>query len=276
MDLLGNPGHLLLTSTSSDIRTGKHSVMEASGVLLAGIGTQDFRVSARFNNVHVIEASDQLLLYAGTSVDKIFRAGFHEGNPPNQGQITHIWNFGSGDLLLPATTTGPRFFSTGDDFILSLARMNSIWSLDWTNLTNLADSGSFTDISIPLLDAEDDLYVGVMHMDARNSTSQTAEIDYFIFTGLDGDYNLNGIVDAADYTVWRDTLGQTVALGTGADGNEGGYIGLEDYQFWKDNFSNGPATTASSNTPVPEPTAAVLVLMTCVGWMRFYNRPLGR
>jgi hypothetical protein len=25
--------------------------------------------------------------------------------------------------------------------------------------------------------------------------------------GLAGDYNHNGIVDAADYTVWRDTLG---------------------------------------------------------------------
>ena len=27
-----------------------------------------------------------------------------------------------------------------------------------------------------------------------------------------GDYNDNGIVDAADYTVWRDHLGQSFAL----------------------------------------------------------------
>ena len=39
-----------------------------------------------------------------------------------------------------------------------------------------------------------------------------------------GDYNDNHIVDAADYTVWRDTLGHTVPNGTGADGNTNGII----------------------------------------------------
>ncbi len=29
---------------------------------------------------------------------------------------------------------------------------------------------------------------------------------------LDGDYNLDGTVDAADYTVWRDGLGTTFTL----------------------------------------------------------------
>ena len=33
-----------------------------------------------------------------------------------------------------------------------------------------------------------------------------------------GDYNGDGTVDAADYTVWRDTFGQEVDEGTGADG----------------------------------------------------------
>ena len=31
----------------------------------------------------------------------------------------------------------------------------------------------------------------------------------FLLVTIVGDYNHNGIVDAADYTVWRDTLGQT-------------------------------------------------------------------
>ena len=35
---------------------------------------------------------------------------------------------------------------------------------------------------------------------------------------LDGDYNANGVVDAADYTVWRDSLGQT-GMGLAADGD---------------------------------------------------------
>ena len=37
-------------------------------------------------------------------------------------------------------------------------------------------------------------------------------------TVVAGDYNHNGIVDAADYNVWRDHLGQHVTPGTGADG----------------------------------------------------------
>ena len=47
-----------------------------------------------------------------------------------------------------------------------------------------------------------------------------------------GDYNGDHVVDAADYTVWRDTLGQTVAKGSGADGNADGTINSSDYSFW--------------------------------------------
>ena len=40
------------------------------------------------------------------------------------------------------------------------------------------------------------------------------------------DYNDDGIVDAADYTVWRDTMGEEVTPRSGADGDADGYIGL--------------------------------------------------
>ena len=55
--------------------------------------------------------------------------------------------------------------------------------------------------------------------------------------GKQGDYNNNGFVDAADYTVWRDTLGQEVLNpGDAADGDESGEIDAGDYDFWKDRF----------------------------------------
>lgn len=53
---------------------------------------------------------------------------------------------------------------------------------------------------------------------------------------LAGDYNFNGIVDAADYTVWRDTLGSTTELR--ADGNASGSIDAGDYGFWKSHFGD--------------------------------------
>lgn len=53
---------------------------------------------------------------------------------------------------------------------------------------------------------------------------------------LAGDYNQNGVVDAADYTVWRDQLGSDVPAFQGADGNGDTLIDLEDYMVWKANF----------------------------------------
>lgn len=59
--------------------------------------------------------------------------------------------------------------------------------------------------------------------------------------GVTGDYNNDGTTNAADYTVWRDTLGATVEMGTGADGNNNGMIDAGDYDVWKDGFGGGPS-----------------------------------
>jgi CSLREA domain-containing protein len=53
---------------------------------------------------------------------------------------------------------------------------------------------------------------------------------------LAGDYNRDGVVDAADYTRWRDTSGASVAAGTSADGNGDGKVDSLDYNVWKTNF----------------------------------------
>ena len=74
---------------------------------------------------------------------------------------------------------------------------------------------------------------------------------------LPGDYNSDGFVDAADYTVWRDTAGTTGDLR--ADGNGDGVVDLADYQFWKNNY--GEASSSSSST-TPEPSALLLLGIT--------------
>jgi Dockerin type I domain len=76
--------------------------------------------------------------------------------------------------------------------------------------------------------------------------------------GLTGDYNHNGVVDAADYTVWRDSLGSTTNLA--ADGNGNGVIDSGDYTVWKTNFGNHSGSGSSANVGVPEPSTFVLLL----------------
>jgi hypothetical protein len=78
---------------------------------------------------------------------------------------------------------------------------------------------------------------------------------------LAGDYNGNGVVDAADYTVWRDALGQHVLNFSGADGDGDGVIDEGDYAVWKENFgaTGGSGAVAAS---VPEPSSLLLAVLT--------------
>jgi hypothetical protein len=70
-----------------------------------------------------------------------------------------------------------------------------------------------------------------------------------------GDYNQDGVVDAADYTVWRDKLGTNGSL---PNDPIGGTIGAAQYQQWKANFGAGGAGAVA--TAVPEPTTACFLL----------------
>ena len=55
---------------------------------------------------------------------------------------------------------------------------------------------------------------------------------------VEGDYNEDGAVNAADYTVWRNHLGQTFDLPNEGDDVSTGIVDSEDYDFWKANFGD--------------------------------------
>jgi hypothetical protein len=87
-----------------------------------------------------------------------------------------------------------------------------------------------------------------------------------------GDYNGNGVADAADYTMWRNSLGQTGA-GLAADGSgltpgvPDGVVDQFDYDLWKANFGAGTQGGAGTGgfqpiaASVPEPTSLVLLAL---------------
>lgn len=81
---------------------------------------------------------------------------------------------------------------------------------------------------------------------------------------LPGDYNSDGIVDAADYTRWRDNVG--ASAGTLPNDPAGGVIGDAQYTQWAANygaFIGGGATAAT--TSVPEPASVMLLAFFSLG-----------
>jgi hypothetical protein len=74
--------------------------------------------------------------------------------------------------------------------------------------------------------------------------------------GIHGDYNADGKVDAADYVVWRKTLGQSITL---PNDRTPGMVTTEDYSVWRENFGAMSGAAAASGATVPEPTGVILL-----------------
>jgi hypothetical protein len=145
-----------------------------------------------------------------------------------------------------------------------------------TSITTLQEVASFTlpnHLNFPFSYSHDLLDLGSAH-DARylrieiDSVHLFSSSDTFGFAivgevaasavpvsaGLDGDYNANGTVNAADYIVWRKNIGTNFNMPNDTTPQD---VGTEDYDIWRENFgatSGGPAAAAN----VPEPAACFL------------------
>lgn len=85
-------------------------------------------------------------------------------------------------------------------------------------------------------------------------TQQGNDLVLSVAPTLPGDYNADGVVDAADYTVWRD--------GGSPDSS------IEGYNVWVANYG---ASASASGSAVPEPTAMGLVVLASA-WLQCWRR----
>ena len=101
------------------------------------------------------------------------------------------------------------------------------------------------------------------------AASTATELILTAISGLEGDYNNDGVVDAADYTVWRDNVDEPP--GKLFNDFKGVAVGQVQYLAWRSSFGMAIPTpaTAPQLSPAPEPHSAMLLLMSLsAAWAR--------
>lgn len=140
-------------------------------------------------------------------------------------------------------------------------------SNSWLLLSGVDDASEFTEVVFfgagGALDPGEFLSLG-LGWDTGGGADLTATLladevvvsPEVVFSPL-GDYDIDGDVDAADYTLFRDTFASTTDLR--ADGNQDGVVSVADYTIWRDAFIEiDPPTELIS--PSPEPSGAALAV----------------
>ncbi len=99
-------------------------------------------------------------------------------------------------------------------------------------------------------------------VDAANTGAVAGSDTTFNFTvstaSLIGDYNNNGEVDAADYSVYRDNLATAFALPNRAPANTGN-VSQADYDTWAANFGQTASSSIAAAVAGAVPTSALAI-----------------
>ena len=137
----------------------------------------------------------------------------------------------------PAGTLGTLTLTTGATNGL-FTRINAALSLPF-NVTEIADL--------------DGLEVEMQVTGTLNATSSF----YVAITGIPGDFQLDGDVDAADLALWKTGFGVANGATPGqGDANGDGRVDGADFLVWQRNFGvQPPALATSTVAAVPEPAA---------------------
>lgn len=93
-----------------------------------------------------------------------------------------------------------------------------------------------------------------------------SDVSPFAPAGVPGDYNENGLVDGADYVLWR--KGGPLANEVDAPGTVNG----QDYVEWRSRFGNPGAGSGLGTATIPEPGTCILATLVLCGLLTLRAR----
>jgi len=151
------------------------------------------------------------------------------------------------------------------DLTLSLTDSSGQTTLAVANSAGLGESESLADFR---LTAMGDYLIQVT---GSEDSAQMYQLSIVTTPFAAGDYDLDGVVSLADYTLWRDSLGES-GFNLPADGNGDLVVDSSDYQLWHTAYS-GLGGALHPAAAIPEPNSLMLLLAAAVlrsglGWQR--------
>jgi len=88
-----------------------------------------------------------------------------------------------------------------------------------------------------------------------------------------GDFNLDRIVDGADFLIWQRNLGAADARFDLGDASLNGPVGADDLGIWRTTFGTVAPVSAVAVGAVPEPSGWMLIGMAIAAGQRAWRRP---
>jgi hypothetical protein len=231
------------------------NVFPASNANPSGGGTWAlYAKSDAANGIAAIESFITGIDVAGISYGPGINASLDNGSPHViPGSPVELLYFQDTSMPGVVIGVGTPMFSSGLDPLGNPA---------WDNATKIA-TGTYS-ATAPFFASS-----GSYQTDANVLSTNTppfgnsldANTDFIVRMAISGDYNVDGVVDLADYIVWRDNLGS----GTSLRNDDTAGVGPDDYARWRSNFGPTVGSGADVGVPSPEPATILLLMLAASG-----------
>ena len=226
--------------------TGNTNIQRFAGLFTntgIGAGFGDLNGNGVWQSIDILGNNGfENILY---SQNNLFHAA---ADVDGDGRVTNLDLFALGDVLT-AGGAHPTAITAYDTLLRKRGDINQDGQtnvLDVAALhSNFGTSGWLNDLNV-------------------DGTVNLADVDTLITELVrtsHGDFNLDRVVDGADFLIWQRGLGTSGARFDQGDASLNGIVAADDLTVWRNSFGTiGPIATATAAV-IPEPTAAAL---TCI------------